>query len=346
MKPWEKAMRVLTLLMLAGLSLGSTLAMADNSYHINRKLSLEGDGGWDLLSTDSSAHRLYLSHADHVLVVDTVSGKAVGTIGDTPGVHGIALDTVHGMGYISCGKADAVKVFDLKTLKPLATIPVGANPDVIMLEPKTGHVLTFNGHASSISVIDTGSNKVVDTIALPGKPELGHADDQGHVYINLEDRSAMAVLDVQSGKVTTWPLAPCDSPSGLAMDVAHRRLFSVCDNQLMTVSNADTGKVITTLPIGHGPDGAEFDPATQLVFSPNGADGTLTVVKEIDADHYQVVQTLPTQRGARTVALDPDTHLLYLPTAQFGERPAGSDPHKRPPVLPGTFTVLEISPGQ
>lgn len=340
-------MRLPAQLLAAAFSMAAGLACADTTYQVSQKYALEGDGGWDLLTADSANHRLYLSHADHVLVVDTASGKAIGTVPVTPGVHGIALDLVSGHGFISCGKSNSVKAFDLKTLQVLSTIPAGNNPDVIMMEPVTGHVLAFNGHGNSITVINPANNQVLDTITLPGKPELGRADGKGHVYINLEDRSEIAVLDAHTNKVTAqWSLAPCESPSGLAIDEAHRRLFSVCDNKLMVVTNADSGKVVTTVPIGNGPDGAEFDPFSGLVFSPNGADGTLTVVKESDPDHYRVIQTLSTQKGARTIALDPATHTLYTPTALFGERQADSDPHKRPPILPGTFTVLAITPPQ
>jgi len=330
---------------LALLALVAQAHAGEPQYQLTQKLALGGDGGWDYPSVDPATHLLYLSRADHVSIVDTASGKEVASIADTPGVHGIALAPELNRGFISCGKADVVKVFDLKTRAILATVATGAGPDAIAYEPVTRRVFAFNGHGHSATVIDAASNAVVATIPLGGKPEFAQADGRGRMLVNIEDTAELASLDAKAASlVSRWPLPHCEEPSGLAYDADHRRAFSTCGNQVLAVSDVDSGKAVASVPIGKGVDGGAFDPATQDVYSANG-EGTLTVVHEQAPDQYVVKQTLPTQRGARTIALDSTTHRLYLPTAEFGPAPAaGADnPHPRPAIISGSFVVLVVA---
>jgi DNA-binding beta-propeller fold protein YncE len=319
-----------------------------SGHHLVDRWALGGEGGWDYPTVDSAAHRLYLSRATHAAVIDTRTGKSVGDVPDTPGVHGVAIAADVHRGYASAGKANAVRVFDLDTLQPLGSIPVGAHPDAILYDPKIHEVIALNGEDDSASVIDTAKNKVIGTIALPGAPEFARSDGAGHVYVNIEDKNAIAALDLASQKVTAvWPLTGCERPTGLALDAADSRSFSGCGNAVMVVSDTRLGKSIATLPIGHGVDGVEFDALLQNAYSANG-EGTLTIVHEgADRQHFAVIETLPTAPGARTIALDAATHRLYLPTAQFGPAPAATaaTPRPRPPILPGTFEVLVVAAG-
>jgi YVTN family beta-propeller protein len=315
------------------------------TYAIAEKWPLPGDGGWDYLSVDPAARLLYQSRATHVAIVDMASGKIVGDIADTPGVHGIALAADLGRGYISAGITNRVKVFDLRTRAVIDNIAVGTKPDAILYDPYSHRVVAFNGGSDDASVIDTVTNAVVATIELGGGPEFARSDGTGHIFVNLEDKNQLAVIDMATLKVTArWALPGCDGPSGLALDVAHQRSFSVCSNAAMTILDTHDGRAVATLPIGHGVDGAEFDPSLQDAFSSNG-EGTLTVVHESDPEHFAVIQTLATAKGARTLALDPATHRLYLPTASFGPVPqAAEGTRPRPPILPGSFVVLVIAP--
>jgi DNA-binding beta-propeller fold protein YncE len=319
-----------------------------SEHRLVDRWALGGEGGWDYPTVDSAAHRLYLSRATRVAVIDTRTGKAVGEVPDTPGVHGIAVAADFHRGYASAGKADAVRVFDLDTLRPIDSIAVGAHPDAIVYDPQIHEVVTLNGEDNSASVIDVAKNKVIGTIALPGTPEFARSDGAGHVFVNIEDKNEVAVLDLASQKVTAvWPLTGCERPTGLALDARNGRSFSGCGNAVMVVSDTRLGKSIATLPIGHGVDGVEFDVLLQNAYSANG-EGTLTVVHEgPDPQHFAVAETLPTARGARTIALDAATHRLYLPTAQFGPTPAATTetPRPRPPILPGTFEVLVVGTG-
>jgi len=309
-----------------------------------QRFALGGAGGWDDLAVDSGGNRLYLSRHDRVTVVDTASGKVVGEVPNTDGVHGIALVPALHLGFASDGKADAVTVFDLKTLKALDTIKVtGKDPDAIIYDPASRRVIAFNGDSSNATLIDPATRKVVGTIALDGTPEFARSDEHGRVFVNIEDKGELAEIDPKAAAVVaTWKLADCADPSGLAFDAVHRRLFSVCQNHKMVVTDADTGKQVAAVVIGAGPDGAAFDAKRGLVFSPNGKDGTLTIVHEDDADHYSVVATVPTQKSARTVVLDESAHRLYLPAAEFDPLPANAPEHTRPPMKPDTFTVLEV----
>jgi DNA-binding beta-propeller fold protein YncE len=319
-----------------------------SGHRLVDRWALGGEGGWDYPTVDSAAHRLYLSRATRVAVIDTRTGKAVGEVPDTPGVHGIAVAADFHRGYASAGKANAVRVFDLETLRPIDSIPVGAHPDAIVYDPEIHEIVALNGEDNSASVIDAAKNKVIGTIALPGAPEFARSDGAGHVYVNIEDKNELAILDLASQKVTAvWPLTGCERPTGLALDARNSRSFSGCGNAVMVVSDTRLGKSIATLPIGHGVDGVEFDALLQNAYSANG-EGTLTVVHEgPDPQQFAVAETLPTARGARTIALDAATHRLYLPTAQFGPTPAATaeTPRPRPPILPGTFEVLVVGTG-
>jgi YVTN family beta-propeller protein len=311
-------------------------------YRIADTLPVGGDGKWDYPTVDSASERLYLARETHVVVVDTRNGKIAGDIPQTLGVHVIALAPNLGRGYISVGKSNQVKVFDLKTLAVLATIDVGAKPDAILYEPVTRDVLVFNGHGNSANVIDTASDKVIATVPLGGAPEFARSDGAGKVFVNLESTNELAALDAKAWKVVArWPLPGCDGPTGLALDTAHARSFSVCANSKMSILDLGTGRSVATLPIGAGVDGAEFDPESQTVFSANG-EGTLTVVHEDDPDHFAVVQTLRTAPGAKTVALDSIRHRLYLPTARFEASAGTHEGESKGTPVPGSFHVLVV----
>jgi YVTN family beta-propeller protein len=327
-------------------ALGMSNFAAAGPYVLAEKLPINDDSGWDYPSVDPDSHLLYLSRATHVAVMDIQTGRVVGDIADTPGVHGIALATALGRGFISVGKANQVAVFDLNSRQVLARIDVGTKPDAILYDSGTRKVFAFNGHSHDVSVIDASAGKVIATIALGGAPEFARTDGLGHIYVNLEDKNQLAALDANTLQVIgRWPLPGCDEPSGLALDAEHHRSFSVCSNSTMSILDTQTGRSVATLPIGKGVDGAEFDAQAQSAFSANG-EGTLTIVHEVDPDHFVVAQTLATQRGARTVALDAKTHKLYLPTAGFGvAKPSVLDAHPKPPILPASFVVLVVAPG-
>lgn len=317
---------------------------ASPGYHVAKKVVLGGEGGWDYLTCDSAARRIYISHSTHVVVVDADSGAVVGDIPNTPGVHGIAFAPEFNRGFTSNGRDNSVTIFDLKTLKEVDRVAVGKNPDAIMYETVSKRVFTFNGAGQDATALDASTGKVAGTIALGGKPEFAVTDDKGHVYVNIEDKSEVVQLDpIKLAVNARWSLAPGEEPSGLAIDRKHHRLFSVCSNKLMVVLNADNGHVVTTLPIGSGTDAAAFDPETGFAFSSNG-EGTLTVVHEDSPDKYTVVENVATQRGARTMTLDQKTHRVFLVTAEFGPTPAptAERPRPRPPMVPGSFTLLVL----
>ena len=321
------------------------LGAGSSGYHISKKTVLGGEGGWDYLTVDSKARRVYISRGTHVMVVDADSYAVVGDIPNTNGVHGIAIASDVGKGFTSNGRDGTVTIFDLKTLKVLGTATAGKNPDAIIYDPASKRVFAFNGSSKDATAIDAGTGAVAGTIPLGGKPEFAAADEKGHVFVNIEDKSEIVQFD--SKKLTVenhWSIAPGEEPSGLALDRAHRRLFAVCGNKLMVVVNADSGKVVTTLPIGAGTDAAGFDPETGFAFSSNG-EGTLTVVHEDTPDKFSVVDTVPTQARARTMALDLKTHQVFTVTAEFGPAPAptAQTPRPRPPMLPGTFTLIALT---
>jgi DNA-binding beta-propeller fold protein YncE len=317
---------------------------ADSGMHVLKTYKLGGEGGWDYLKLDPDSRRLYISRSTHVIVIDADSGKSVGEIPDTPGVHGIALAPELGRGFTSNGREGMVTIFDLTTLKPISKVKVGENPDAILFDPATKRVFTFNGKSNDSTSIDGATGKVVGTISLGGKPEFAVSTGTGELFVNLEDKSELLSLDPKDLKVKSrWPLAPCQEPSGLALDTKNRRLFAGCDNKMMAVVNADTGKVITTLPIGEGVDANAFDPETGFAFASCG-EGVLTVAHEDSPDKFSIVQNVPTEKGARTMAVDPKTHEVFLVTAKFGQPPAptNAQPHPRPPVLPDSFVVLVV----
>jgi DNA-binding beta-propeller fold protein YncE len=324
---------------------GSALAAG---YHVVNTFKTGGEGWWDYLTVDSEGRRVFISRGTHVMVMDANSGKVVGDIPNTEGVHGIALAPELNRGFISDGGSSEVTIFDLKTLKTLDTVKVtGRNPDCIVYDPASKRVFTFNGRSGNSTAIDAATGKVLGTIDLGGRPEYAVADGQGHIYNNLEDKSEQVAIDTKTLKVTDrWPLAPCESPSGLAIDRKHRRLFAGCDNQKMAITDPDAGKVVTTVPIGEGVDANRFDPGTQLAFSSNGESGTLTVVHEDTPDKYTVLGNVPTERGARTMALDSKTHHVFVVTASFGPRPAEAtpqNPRRRPAMVPDSFRVIELA---
>jgi DNA-binding beta-propeller fold protein YncE len=313
------------------------LAAAPTGYHLVGEIKIGGEGGWDYLTVDGAARRLYVSHATHVAVVDLDSQKVVGDIPDTPGVHGIAIAPEFNRGFVSNGRSNSVTIFDLKTLKPVGTAPTGENPDSIRYDSVSKRVFAFNARSKSATAIDAKSGSVVATIPLPGAPEFSVADGKGKVYVNIEDTSEVVEIDAAKAAVTKkYSLSPCDGPSGLAIDVKTRRLFSVCSNRVMAVSDPDAGKVIATPAIGAGSDGAAFDPGTGLAFSSNG-DGTLTVVSQTSGK-YEVVENIATEQGARTLTVDEKTHNVYLSAAQTAPSRSGG----RATFLPNTFKVLVV----
>lgn len=320
-------------------------AQADSRMQVLERWQIGGSGGWDYLTLDA-LHRLFLSRGTQVDVIDTQTGKVLGTIPNTQGVHGIALAPDLHRGFVSNGRADSVTVFDLDTLKTLQEVKVPAhNPDCILYEPVGKHVFTFNGRSKDVTVLDASTLAVVATIPVPDKPEFAQDDHAGHIFVNIEsDPGQMVVIDSRRLAVeSTWPLPGCNSPTGLAIDRAHHRLFSVCDANVMAVTNGASGAQVAQVPIGRGPDAAAYDEKRGLVFSSNG-EGTLTVVRQESADHYSVLDTVKTQAGARTMALDPVTGRVYLVTAEFGPAPAATpeQPHPRPTPLPDSFTVLVV----
>ena len=331
----------LPLLTAAALSVPS-LAGAQSKYQMLDQWKIGGEGGWDYLLADPGAHRLYITHGPKVDAVDTTSGKMVGSITGLHGTHGIALNSDGKTGYISDGGGNAVVVFDRSNLSTIATISVGTNPDAILFEPATQTVWAFDGRSKDASVIDAKTNKVVATIALPGKPEFAQADGQGNVYNNIEDKNEIVKLDAHARKlVATWPIS-CDSPSGLAIDTEGHRLFSVCDGKKMAVTDYTSGKQLATPAIGDGPDAAGYSSKDKLAFASCG-EGVLSVVNAGNSS-YPTVQTLNTERGARTMTYDAENDRIYLVTAQFGPRPqpTADNPRPRPSILPGSFTILVV----
>jgi DNA-binding beta-propeller fold protein YncE len=321
-------------------------AFAQSGYHLIKKISIPGDGFWDYLTTDPGTGRVFISHGTEVDVVDGKKGEVIGKITGLTLVHGIALAPEFNHGFISDGAANQVVVFDMKTLAKTGTVAAGMNPDGIIYDPGSKRVFAFNGRSSSATVVDAEKGTLAGTVMLEGKPEFPAPDGKGHVYVNIENKSEVMDIDAKQLMVVhTWPLAPCQEPSGMAMDTKTRRLFSGCDNKMMAVMDADTGKVVTTVPIGDGVDATWFDPETKYVLNSCGQDGVLTVIHEDSPDKYTVVENVKTEKGARTMALDPKTHTVYLALAQVEmQPPAEGDPNGRPRrrVLPGSFGLLEF----
>ncbi len=328
------------LLLLIALS-GMTFAAAPG-YKVIGKIKVGGTGGWDYVYVDSDAQRLYVSHTNQTEVIDLTSGKVVGTIPDTQGVHGIAIAADLGRGFTSNGRGNNVTIFDPKTLQILGKVGTGKDPDAILYEPVTHRVFTFNGDSHDSTVIDAKTGKVIGTVPVGGAPEFSQADGKGKLYFNIENTNELVEMDAAKASITKRiALTGCDEPSGLAMDRQKRRLFSVCGNKIMTIVDPDLGKIIATVPIGVGPDGAAFDDG--FAFSSNGRDGTITVVGEASPGKYGALETVKSQVSARTIAADPKTHKLYLPAADIGPAPEPKDGKKgRPPILPGTFNIVVV----
>jgi YVTN family beta-propeller protein len=294
-------------------------ASADGGYSVTKKIPIAGTGSWDYLAVDEAARRLYVSHGTRVEVIDLDSLSVVGNISKTPGVHGIAIAPESGKGFVSDGQSNTVTVFDLKTMKTITEVPTGQKPDAIIYDPRTARVFAFNGDGNSATAIDASTNKVAGTVDLGGGPEFAAADGKGYVFNNLEDEGLVLKINSRDLKVEQrWPTAPCSSPSSMAMDQANRRLFVGCRSKVMAVLDADSGKVVTTLPIGDHVDATAFDPATKLIFNSNG-EGTITVIHQDSPDKYSVVETVKTLPRAKTMALDPQTHQLFLSTAENGQ---------------------------
>jgi DNA-binding beta-propeller fold protein YncE len=327
------------------ISLLATFSSAvDSGYHVIKAYKLGGEGGWDYLNLDSASRRLYISRATHVIVIDADSGKPVGDIPDTPGVHGIALAPELGRGFVSNGREGTVTIFDIDSLKLITKVKVGDNPDAILYDPATKRVFTFNGKSQDSTAIDAAKGTVLSTIKLEGKPEFAASDGKGMIFVNIEDKSQLDAIDPAKLEVKSrWPLAPCEEPSGLAIDRKNRRLFAGCDNKMMAVVDADSGKVLATPAIGDGVDATAFDEGTGLAFASCG-EGVLTVVREESPSKFSVVENVKTQQGARTLALDEKTHQVFVVTANFGPPPAPSadNPHPRRTILPDSFVVLVV----
>jgi len=316
-----------------------------SGYHVIKTIPVGGEGGWDYVYVDSDARRIYVSRGTHTMVLDADTYAVVGDIPDTQGVHGVAVASDLGRGFTSNGRANTATIFDLKTLKSLGTVKTDVNPDAILYEPVTKRLFTFNGGSrtsgggKNATAINAADGAVLGTIDLRGKPEFAAADGKGSIYVNNEDSSELHHLDAASLKeLHHWPLAPCKSPSGLAMDVANRRLFSVCDEKVMAIVNADTGKVVATPAICDGPDAAAFDPSSGYAFASCG-DGNLTVIHEDSPDKYSVVENVPTKKSARTMGLDLKTHNIFLPAADFDAPAAGE---RRGKMKPGSFVIVVV----
>ena len=322
-------------------------AFAAGAYAFLNKIPIGAEGGWDILTIDSAAERLYLSHATKVVVVDLNKSAVTGEIADTPGVHAFVAVPEFNRGFSSNGKENKSSVVDLATLKTISKVDTGESPDAVVYEPRHHEVYVFNHRGNSVTVINGKETKVVATIPLEGNPEFAEADEtSGRIYCNIEDKSKVAVIDTATHQVAAnWPIAPGEEPTGIALDAAHHRLFAACHNKMMVMLDTDTGKVVASAPIGAGTDGCAFDKAAQLAFASCG-EGVVTIAHEDSPDKLTVVQTLKTERGARTIALDPKTHRIYLPTAQFQPAPSpspGASP-MRPTIVPNTLKLLVYGP--
>jgi DNA-binding beta-propeller fold protein YncE len=342
----KRPLIILSVLMLIGICY-SYSQDSTPAYRIVDRIHLDGDGGWDYLVVDDSTSRLYVSHSTVVQVVDLKKNKVIATIPDTKGVHGIALAKDLNKGYISNGKDTSVTVFDLKKLKTITKIKVtGNNPDAILYDPFSHRVFTFNGKSSNSTVIDANSDKVIETINLPGKPEFSVTNFKGKIYVNIESKSQVCQINAMTLKIEkTWSVSPGKEPSGLAMDIDDHQLFIVCSNALMGILDVRGSNLMSNIKIGDGVDGVVYDPELKRIYTSNG-DGTMTIVQKENKNNFKVLENFPTQKGARTIALSLKTHRLYLPVAEYDAAPPATveNPHPRPTPKPGTFTVLVIEP--
>jgi YVTN family beta-propeller protein len=310
-----------------------------SGYHVLNTFHIQSSGRWDYIAVSPVTDNIYVSHMTQVNILNKNTGDSVGMIPNTEGIHGIAFAPAFKKGFTSNGKINTVTVFDINTNAVLAQIKTGENPDAIMYDTHSKKVYVCDGRSKELTIIDPSNNEVVKTVALGGKPETAVSDEAGKIYINIEDKNEIVVVNAKTYIVESrWKVGKGDEPSGLAIDTKTKRLFAGCGNKLLVVLDAGNGKVVKELPIGDGCDGVAFDPALKYVFSSNG-DGTLTVIHEKSASDIAVIDNVPTKKGARTLAVDEKTHKVYLPTADFGTPVAGE---KRPPMIPGTFQVLVV----
>lgn len=317
-------------------------AASISGYHLLKEISVGGDGSWDYVTVDAVTRRLYASHGTQVEVLDLDSERPVGKVTDLNGVHGIAVASALGRGFVTNGLSSTVTIFDLKTLKHLGEVAAGKSPDGVLFDSASGRVFAFNHHGDNVTVFGASDGKLVDTIELGGEPEFPVNDEKGSVWVNLEDKSILIRLDAKSLKITgRWPTAPCEAPSSMAIDRERRRLFIGCNSKVMAVANADTGKIITTLPIGPHVDATAFDPGTDLIFNANN--GSVSVIHADSPDQYSLVETVTTQLKANTLAVDPETHKVYLPSAEWtSSKPSAGTPNPAPARVPGTFKILVL----
>jgi YVTN family beta-propeller protein len=320
----------------------TTEAQNKIGYKVINTFHIASPGGWDYISVNNN--KVYVSHGTQVNILNENTGDSVGVIPNTTGVHGIAFDNDLGRGYTSNGRLNNVTVFDLKTDKVITQISTGENPDAIMYEPFTKSIITNNGRSKSLSIIDPVKNSVIHTVELDGKPEEAASDGKGKLFVNLEDKSEMAVVDLKTFKVINqWPLAPGEGPSGLTIDTKTNRLFSTCsDSKLLIVMDATNGKIVAKLPMGGGVDGAAFDENKKIIFTPDGRSGTIAAYKETSANEFENLGRIPTKAGARTIIIDKNTGALFLPTAEF-EPADPQNPNARRKMIAGTFQVLKVS---
>jgi len=317
----------------------SLFPQPSTSYKVAHTYALGGDGSWDYIVPDPPNHRLFIGRQNRVMVVDENNGTLLGEVTGVQGAHGTAVVNSTGHGFATSGNDQSVLMFDLKTYKVLGRIPAAEDADAIIYDSASNRVFTFNGDAHSSTVIDPKAGALITNIALGGKPEYGASAGDGKVYANLTDTSE--VVEIEANKATVgrrWPTAPCKQPVSMAIDTAHHRLFSGCRSGVMAISDYQAGKVVATVPIGQGVDGAAFDPASGDAFASN-ADGTLTVIHQDSPDQYHVIQTLQTPEGSRNMGLDPTNHRIFIVSAKFGPTPAGA---RRGPMLPGSFTLMVI----
>lgn len=331
----------MTLLTIVGIA---SMAMAQSKFHLVKKTVIGGEGGWDYLNVDSKNNVLYVSHSTQVEVLNLKTHEKIGTITNLQGVHGVIAVPSAGKGITTNGRSNTATIFDLKTLKPIAELPTGKNPDALLYDSFSKRVFVFNHSDVTTTVIDIEKGKVVGTIDLGGTAlEAGATDENGTIFVNLEEANEIVSFDAETLAIKSrWKIEPCEEPTGLALDKKNNRLFSVCHSGVMMIVDSKTGQIVTHVPIGLRVDGAVFDPELKMAFSSNG-EGTITVVQEVSANEFKVIETIKTEPGARTITLDPKTHHLFVSTAQFGETPAPTtdNPNPRPKVLPGTFMILE-----
>jgi len=347
MRPITPLLVAATAALLLAACVSPAAAAGPGGYHVVHRWKIGGSGGWDILTLDEGAHRLYFGRGDRMQVVDVDTGKLVGELPGTAGIHAVALAPDLGRGFTSNGRDSSVTIFDLKSLALIARVQTqGQNPDMILYEPRSKRVFSFNGRSHDVTALDAATGAVVGTRDLAGKPEFAACDGKGGIFVNLEDSSAVVQFDAASLAITArWSLAPGEEPTGIAYDAPHHRLFSACSNSKLIVSDSESGRVVGEVSIGTGVDGAALDSRTGLVFTPNGGDGTLTVIHQDGPDRYRVVETVPTQRGARTMVLDARTHHVYVAAAEYGVAPAATaeNPRPRGPMIPDSFVILDLA---